>query len=263
MGGALRGKKALVTASSHGIGRACALELARGGADVAICARTEGPLETARDEIAEETGRRIVAVTADLTSEPDIASLVAATLDAFGTIDVLVTNAGGPPSGPFMDFDDGTCMRAVELNLMSVVRLNRTVIPIMREAGGGSIVNLTSVSVKEPLVGLVLSNSVRAAVVGLSKTLANEHGPDGVRVNVVCPGFTATGRMKELISARAEREGREYDEVASGYYASVPLGRFAEPEEIAKAVAFLASDDARYVTGTTVQVDGGFVKALL
>jgi 3-oxoacyl-[acyl-carrier protein] reductase len=162
-----------------------------------------------------------------------------------------------------MDFDDGPWEAAFDLNLMSVVRLNRAVVPIMREAGGGSIVNLTSVSVKEPLKGLVLSNAVRAAVVGLSKTLANELGPDAIRVNVVCPGFTATERMTELIDARAKREGRSFDEVASGYYASVPLGTFAEPADIARMVAFLASDAAKYVTGVTVQVDGGFVKGLL
>lgn len=258
----LAGKTALVTASSQGIGKACALELARAGADVVICARGLEKLEATRDEITRETGRKVVAVRADLNSKDDIATLIAAARE-LGKIEVLVTNAGGPPSGPFMDFEDEPWERAFTLNLMSVVRLNRAVVPLMREAGGGSIVNLTSVSVKEPLKGLVLSNAIRAAVVGLSKTLANELGPDGIRVNVVCPGFTATDRMTELIGARARREGRAFEEVAAGYYASVPLGRFAEPADIARMVAFLASDAARFVTGVTVQVDGGFVKGLL
>jgi 3-oxoacyl-[acyl-carrier protein] reductase len=205
----------------------------------------------------------VAAVRADLTSNDDIDALIASAVRELGRIDVLVTNAGGPPSGPFMDFDDEPWERAFTLNLMSVVRLNRAVVPIMREAGGGSIVNLTSVSVKEPLKGLVLSNAIRAAVVGLSKTLANELGPDGIRVNVVCPGFTATDRMTELIDARAKREGKSFDEIAAGYYASVPLGSFAEPADIARMVTFLASDAAKYVTGVTVQVDGGFVKGLL
>lgn len=259
----LKGKAALVTASSMGIGKACALELARAGADVAVCARGEEALERTRRQIADETGRKIVAVRADLAFGAEVEELIESTVSQLGGIDVLVTNAGGPPSGPFMDFDDEAWMKAVSLNLMSVVRLNRLVIGPMRKAGGGSIVNLTSVSVKEPIKGLVLSNAVRAAVVGLSKTLANELGPDGIRVNVVCPGFTATDRMKELIAARAEREGKTEEEVAAGLHASVPLGAFGEPADVARAVTFLASDAARYVTGVTVQIDGGFVKGLL
>jgi 3-oxoacyl-[acyl-carrier protein] reductase len=151
----------------------------------------------------------------------------------------------------------------VALNLMSVVRLNRLAVALMRKAGAGSIVNLTSISVKEPLEGLVLSNSIRAGVVGLSKTLANELGPEGIRVNVVCPGYTATGRMTDLMTARAEREGRSYEEIAAGFYESVPLGRFAEPADIARMVTFLSSEAAAYVNGVTVQVDGGAVRGLL
>ena len=259
----LEGKAALVTASSEGIGKACALELARNGAGVVVCARREDVLDKARDEIAEETGRQIAAIAADLTSARDIDAVIERTVAEFGRIDVLVTNAGGPPSGAFMDFDDDAWTRAFELNLLSVVRLNRAVVPIMREGGGGSIVNLTSISVKEPLKGLILSNAIRAGVVGLSKTLANELGPDGIRVNAVCPGFTATERMTELFTARAEREGKTYDEIADGIYATIPLGKFAEPADIARMVAYLASDAAQYLTGVTVQVDGGFVKGLL
>jgi 3-oxoacyl-[acyl-carrier protein] reductase len=259
----LAGKAALVTASSQGIGKACARELAEAGADLMICARGEEALGATRDEIADATGRKVAAVRADLTSKEEIDALIASAVRELGRVDVLVTNAGGPPSGPFMGFSDAPWEQAFTLNLMSVVRLNRAVVPIMREAGGGSIVNLTSVSVKEPLKGLVLSNAIRAAVVGLSKTLANELGPDNIRVNVVCPGFTATDRMTELITARAGREGKTYDEVADGLYASVPLGTFGEPADVARMVAFLASEAAKYVTGVTVQVDGGFVKGLL
>jgi len=259
----LKGRRALVTASSLGIGRACALELSREGADVVISARGRERLEATADDIAQETGGRVESVVCDLTDPTQIDALVEAAIAAMGGIDVLVTNAGGPPSGQFMDFDDEIWMDAVRLNLMSVVRLMRAVVPGMTRSGGGSIVNLTSVSVKEPLKGLVLSNAVRAGVVGLSKTAANELGPQGIRVNVVCPGFTATGRMKDLIAARAKREGRTEDDISEEFYSSVPLGSFAEPADIAKTVTFLASDAAKYVTGVTVQVDGGFVKGLL
>jgi 3-oxoacyl-[acyl-carrier protein] reductase len=259
----LKGKRALVTASSKGIGRACALELAREGSDVVICARGKETLEAARAAMSQETGRAITAVQADLSSGDQIEALIEKARSALGGIDVMVTNAGGPPSGDFMDFDDEAWMRAVTLNLMSVVRLNRAVVPMMRKAGGGAIVNLTSISVKEPIKGLVLSNAVRAGVVGLSKTLANELGPEGIRVNVVCPGYTATDRMTELMSARAKREGVSYDEIAAEFYGSVPLGRFADPSDIARMVAFLVSDAAGYVTGATVQVDGGTVRGLL
>jgi 3-oxoacyl-[acyl-carrier protein] reductase len=259
----LNGKRALVTASSRGIGKACALELAREGADVVICARDTDALETTRDAITRETGRKVVAVTTDLSFGARIAELMERTRAELGGLDVLVTNAGGPPSGQFMDFDDEAWMKAVSLNLMSVVRLNRAAITMMREAGGGAIVNLTSISVKEPIKGLVLSNSIRAGVVGLSKTLANELGPDGIRVNVVCPGYTATDRMTELMTARAEREGKSLDEIAAGFHDSVPLGKFGKPVDIARMVAFLASDAADYITGVTVQVDGGAVRGLL
>jgi 3-oxoacyl-[acyl-carrier protein] reductase len=258
----LKGKRALVTASSMGIGRACALELSREGADLVICARGREKLEATREDIAGATGGRVESVVCDLTDAAQIEALVEGAISSLGGLDVLVTNAGGPPSGQFMDFDDVAWMSAVELNLMSVVRLMRAVVPGMTRAGGGSIVNLTSVSVKEPLKGLVLSNAVRAGVVGLSKTAANELGPQGIRVNVVCPGFTATDRMKELISARAKREGRGEDDVSEEFYSSVPLGDFAEPADIARMVTFLASDAAKFVTGVTVQVDGGFVKGL-
>jgi 3-oxoacyl-[acyl-carrier protein] reductase len=259
----LRDKRALVTASSQGIGRACALELAREGADVAICARGPEALQETREAIAEETGRKIVSVQCDLSFGAQIEVLLEKAHSELGGIDVLVTNAGGPPSGHFMDFDDEVWMKAVALNLMSVVRLNRGVVPMMRQSGGGVIVNLTSISVKEPIKGLVLSNSVRAGVVGLSKTLANELGSDGIRVNVVCPGYTATDRMTELMSARAEREGKSYEEIAAGFFSSVPLGRFAEPADVARMVAFLASDAADYISGVTVQVDGGTVRGLM
>ena len=259
----LNGKRALVTASSQGIGKACALEFAREGADVVICARGADALAATRDAIAGETGRKVVAVTTDLSFGTQIEELIERTRSELGGLDVLVTNAGGPPSGQFMDFDDEAWMKAVSLNLMSVVRLNRAAVPMMREAGGGAIVNLTSISVKEPIKGLVLSNSIRAGVVGLSKTLANELGPDGIRVNVVCPGYTATDRMTELMTARAEREGKSYDDIAAGFHDSVPLGAFGEPADIARMVAFLASDAAGYVTGVTVQVDGGVVRGLL
>jgi 3-oxoacyl-[acyl-carrier protein] reductase len=259
----LDGKVALVTAASKGLGRASAEALAREGARVAICARDEARLCQTAGAITAATGAEVLPVVADVAVAADIARLVETTVARFGGLDVLVTNAGGPKSGPFESLDDGDWAQAVDLLLMSVVRLSRAALPHLRRRGGGRIINITSVSVKQPIASLVLSNALRAAVVGLSKTLASEVAGDGVLVNCVAPGYTRTDRVTALQEAAARREGVEPAEIERRTIQRIPLGRMGEPGELGDVVAFLASDRAAYLTGATIQVDGGYVTSLL
>lgn len=257
----LKGRIALVAASSKGLGRACARELAREGARVAICARDPGALNAARDAIAAETGAEVLAVPADMAAAADIERVVAETVRHFGGLHILVTNAGGPPAGYFMDFDDATWQSAVNLTLMSAVRLIRAALPHLRQARWGRIINITSVSVKEPLDNLVLSNSIRAAVHGLAKTLSNQVALDGVTVNNVLPGYTQTDRINELAAASAAKTGKPVEEYLADLGKPIPLGRVGQPEELAALVAFLASERASYITGVSIPVDGGRIRA--
>lgn len=258
----LKGKVALVTAASKGLGKAAALELAREGVSVAICARTEGPLRAAAAEIEKATGSEVLAVVADVSKPEDIERLVQTTADHLGRFDILVTNAGGPPAGYFLDLDDDDWHAAVELTLMSAVRLCRAAIPHMQENGGGRIINITSVSVKQPIDNLLLSNALRTGVVGLAKTLSNQFAGDGITVNCVCPGYTRTDRVAQLNAARARELGVPVEEVERQVTANIPLGRLGRPEELAALIAFLASERAGYITGTAIQVDGGYFKGL-
>ncbi len=258
----LQDRVALVTAASRGLGRAVALELAREGARVAICARQEGPLEEAAAAIRRDTGAEVIAVPADVADPQGVERVVEATLFRFGQIDILVTNAGGPPPGRFLDFTPADWEAAVQLTLMSVVRLCYAVVPSMRARKSGSIVAMTSVSVKQPLPNLILSNSLRMAVVGMVKTLADELAPDGIRVNAVCPGWTKTERVEQLLRDRAARNGTSVEEEEAKITAAIPLGRMATPEEFARAVAFLASPAASYITGISLLVDGGLYRGV-
>jgi len=254
----LREKVALVTGSSQGIGKACASALAAEGVKVAMCARGRETLRRAARDIRESTGAEVLDVPADLTNHDDIRNLVKKTVRHFGALDILVTNAGGPPTGGFTELSDKQWREAVSLTLLSVTRLCREVIPHMQKRRWGRIVHLTSVSTRHVLDNLTLSNSLRLAVIGLSKTLARELGHFNITVNSVCQGYTATERLKELMQDAARREGIEERQVEDKWAKDTALGRLATPEEIASIVVFLASEKASYVTGAAIPVDGGF-----
>lgn len=259
----LSGKVALVGGASRGIGRAVAFGLAREGCRVAICARDAARLEATAQQLRAETGAEALAVPCDMARPDDIRRFVAATVEAFGRLDIVVNNAGGPPPGPFEAHDDAAWQAALDQNFMSVARTVREALPHLRAAGGGRIINITSVAVKEPIPGLVLSNAARLGVVGLAKTLSRELGPDGITVNNVCPGLTLTDRMRELYGGRAQAEGRSLDELLADEARRIPLRRLAQPDDVAALVVFLASEPARHITGATIQVDGGSTSAAM
>jgi 3-oxoacyl-[acyl-carrier protein] reductase len=258
----LGGKVALVAGSSSGLGRAVAEELAREGASLVICARGEERLLEAREQIAAGHGVEVEAVSVDLSKPDEVDRLVAAALDRFGRVDVLFTNTGGPPAGPFDSHGPEVWDAAVRQNLFSVVNLVRGVLPGMRERGWGRIVNCTSVAVKQPIDGLMLSNSVRAAVTGFARTLANEVAPHGVTVNNVLPGFTRTDRLGALAERIAEDRGVTVEDAYGQWDEAIPAGRLGEPPELGALVAFLASERAAYITGQSICVDGGWVRGL-
>lgn len=259
----LTGKIALVCAASRGLGRATAHALAAEGVKVAMCARHMPTLEAAAAEIQAATGTEILAVAADLSRRLDIVKLVDQTVRHFGGLDILVTNSGGPRAGLFSALTETDWRDAIDLLLMSTVLLCQEAVPHMRQRGGGRIINVTSISVKQPIAGLVLSNALRPAVTGLAKTLANELARDGILVNCVAPGHTRTDRVVELAEATARREGLTVDAVVQRTVSNIPLGRMADPAELAALVVFLASSRASYITGQTIAVDGGFVKGLM
>ena len=258
----LKDKVAIVAASSKGLGRACAEELAAEGGCVVMCARGEEALMAARDWIVAQGGRAI-AVPADVGVAEDIERVVGVARDAFGPVDILVTNGGGPPPGPFDEHGIEAWQEGVNGTLLSVVRFAKAVLPDMRERGWGRIINITSIAVKQPVDGLILSNSIRAAVTGFGRTLANEVGGHGITVNNVLPGFTWTERVDELAARQSAASGKTREQIVAGWEASIPLGRLAHTREFAAMVAFLASERASYVTAQSIAVDGGWIRALL
>jgi 3-oxoacyl-[acyl-carrier protein] reductase len=253
---------ALVCAASKGLGRAAAEALARGGFRVAICARGAAGLTRAAAEM-KAAGADVLPIRADLSQAADVERVLSETVNAFGGLDVLVTNTGGPPSGPFMSIDEQAWRDATESLLLSVVRLCRGAIPLLRARGGGRIVHVTSISVKQPIAGLVLSNALRSAVTSLAKTLAVELAADNILVNCVAPGYTRTDRVVELAAATALRDGITADEAERRIVNQIPLGRMGTPEEFGAVIAFLASPAASFITGVTIPVDGGWTKGLV
>jgi 3-oxoacyl-[acyl-carrier protein] reductase len=258
----LKNKVALVTASSKGLGKASALELAREGAMLVMSARSE-LVEKAAEEIRVETGAEVLTVRGDVSSQEDIDRMVKAALENFGQIDILIASCGGPKPGGFLDLTPEDWESASHLTLMSVVRLCYGVVPYMIERGSGSIVAIQSYSVKQPIDGLILSNSLRLGVIGLLKSLANELGPKGIRVNSLNPAWTWTERVEQLMNDRANRTGTSVEEQSASITKAVPLGRMGTVEEFGKTVAWLASPAASFIHGSALMFDGGAVKAAL
>ncbi len=259
----LKGKVALVTGASKGIGLATAMVLAGEGCRVAICARTRETLEAAATRIREKTGAETLVVPADL-GQPDAApGVVKAVEDKWGRVDVLVTNAGGSPGGQFETFSEEDWIKAYRLNCLSALSLVKAAVAGMKARRWGRVINLTSVSVKQPIPALILSNGVRPGLVGASKTLSQDYGPFNITVNNIATGYTDTDRVAETLQARAAKAGKTVEQLKSEMNAAVPVGRMNRPEEIGFLVAFLASDKAETITGTTIPVDGGVCGGLL
>ncbi len=258
----LKDRVAIVAASSQGLGKAVAQGLAREGAKLAICARTESTLRQTAEQIRKETGVEVLARTVDVTAYEQVRRFVGETNDRFGRVDICVTNAGGPPAKPFSDTTVEDWQAGVNLNLMSTLYFMREVLPLMQKRKWGRVITITSASVKQPIDNLVLSNSVRSAVTGLMKSLSNEYGRDNILINNVCPGYTLTSRLDQLSGRLAKAEGVDPKQIQQRWASQVPLGRIGQPEEFANMVVFLASERASYITGVSVAIDGGHVKGI-
>jgi 3-oxoacyl-[acyl-carrier protein] reductase len=258
----LAGRVALVCGSTRGLGRAVAKLLAQEGARVAVNGRHDDSVQHVARELASETGQSVLPFAADVGVPAQAEGLVERVHHELGRLDVLFCNASGPPAAPFSHQSGEAFHRAVELNLLSTIHLARAAVPIMRKLQWGRIICLASVAAKQPLPGLILSTTARAGVLGFAKALADEVAAEGITVNVVCPGFIATERITELTETRAKREQRRSQEVMREMVAGIPLGRMGRTDELAASVAFLASERASYITGTALQVDGGFTRSI-
>ncbi len=259
----LRGKVAVVAAASSGLGKASALALAQEGANVAICGRDEKRLLQAAEEIRKATPVDVLPVVADVTVREDVERFVHAAVERWGRVDILVTNAGGPPAGLFENFDEEDWLAAFNLNFLSTQRLIKVALPYLKASAQGRIIAITSVSAKQVLENLILSNAVRAGVHGMIKTLAQELGPYNITVNAVCPGPILTERLLNLFRRNAAAQNISFEEAQAAWVAQIPLGRLGKPEEFGAVVAFLASEKASFVNGVLLQVDGGMVKAIM
>ncbi|MFA1820055.1 SDR family oxidoreductase [Virgibacillus oceani] len=259
----LQGKSVIVLAASKGLGKATAKQFATEGAHVLISSRNKEELQKTRDEIRSETGNNHVEYTVcDITVAQSVKELVSKAVELYGTVDILINNAGGPPAGIFDKVDDRDWQNAFELNLLSFVRAIREVLPHMRNHGSGHIINLASSSIKQPIDNLILSNTFRAGMVGFSKSLSQELAQDNILINTIGPGRIATDRVAHLDNVKAEKLNIAYEEVKSQSEKSIPMGRYGTPEEFANMVVYLCSSANTYITGQSLLVDGGMVKAL-
>jgi len=258
----LGGRVALVCGASAGLGKAVAMGLGKEGARLAICSRTEEKLAKAAEEIRRETGAEVLAVRADVSIPDEVKELVRKTVAHYNRLDILVTNAGGPPFGHFLDLPEDAWEKALRLNLLSTLSLCREAVPHMKAAQWGRIINITSFVAKQPTDGLILSNMSRPAVLGLAKSLANELAIHNILVNSVCPGAFETERHLDLSRKRAQQEGIPVEEYIKSRAKDIPLKRNGKPEEFANLVVFLASERASYITGTVIQIDGGVIRSL-
>jgi len=258
----IRDRGALVCGSTQGLGRAIAARLLSEGCRVAINGRDPARTRAAADRLRDETGETVYGIAGDVSDPAAVTSLVARAIEHLGAVDILVCNSGGPPSVLFADAGDDQWQTALDLTLLSAIHLCRATVPTMRARRWGRVIFLTSIAAKQAVTGLILSTTARAGILGLSKSLADELGPDGITANVVCPGYMRTERLTELMTVRAQRSGRTPDEVTADLVRNVPLGRIGDPDELAAAVAFLASEPARYITGAVLQIDGGSTRSI-
>lgn len=258
----LEGKRAVVMAASRGLGYACARGLAEEGCRLVICSRDQARIDEAAATIRKETGAEVTGMAADVSSPAEAARLVEAAVAAYGGLEIVVHNAGGPPAGQFLAMTEEQWQQAYEQNLMSFVRLVHAAVPEMEKAGYGRILTIASSSIKQPIPNLVLSNAFRAGIWGLAKTIARELAPQGILVNVIAPGRISTERIAEIDQAAATRAGKPVDEVRQASIASIPLGRLGRPEELANLAVFLASEAASYISGQAITVDGAAMTAL-
>lgn len=259
----LRGKVAIIAGGSQGLGKAVAMEMTREGAKVAIGALDDPELPKAVEEIHAATGGEVFGIPVDVTNAEQAKNFIRKSIDHFGTVDILINNAGGPPSKTFLEIDEDLWQFGVKLNLMSTIIMTREAVPAMMEKRWGRIINMTSVAVKQPIDGLILSNTVRSGVIGLAKTLSNELATYNITVNNVCPGYTMTERVRKLAIVTAEKQGTTPEAVIKGWESEVPMRRMGTPEEFAALVTFLASERASYITGASIQIDGGYYKGVM